>query len=109
MIFFEGTAENITERRIAQTALLEKTRLLDTLLHNLPGMAYRCHNDHGGAMEFVSAGSSLLTGYEPGELTDNGTVCYSSLIEPEGREKVRDQGTIRNPGTAAIPDGIPDP
>jgi PAS domain S-box-containing protein len=91
VIFYEGTTEDITERRLAEAALLEKTRLLDTLLHNLPGMSYRCLNDPDRTMEFVSDGSRLLTGYDPGEFIDKGTVTYGSLIVPENQERVRDQ------------------
>jgi len=66
----------------------EGQRLLGTLLDNLPGMAYRCRNDRGWTMEFVSEGSRALTGYSPAELTGNGSVVFGDLILEEDREAV---------------------
>jgi PAS domain S-box-containing protein len=88
LIFYEGTTEDITERRRAEEALSEKTRLLNTLLDNLPGMAYRCRNEPDWPMEFVSDGSRFLTGYDPEDLVLSKTVSYGSLIDPEDREMV---------------------
>jgi PAS domain S-box-containing protein len=52
-----------TKRVYAEQALRESQRTLSTLISNLPGMAYRCHNDANWTMEFVSEGSLALTGY----------------------------------------------
>lgn len=91
IVFYEGTTEDITARRLAEQALAEKTRLLDTLLHNLPGMAYRCRNDPAWSMEFVSGGSRFLTGYDPADLIENRNVSYGSLILSEDRDMVWDR------------------
>ncbi len=76
------SATNITE-------LKERDRSLRTLLGNLPGMAYRCHNDHDWSMAFVSEGALALTGYSPEKLI-SGELPYESLIHPDDRELVRE-------------------
>jgi PAS domain S-box-containing protein len=81
---------DITERKLAEDRLLESRRTLQTLMSNLPGMAYRCRNDHDWTMEFVSEGSVNLTGYQPAELIGNSKIAYNQLIHPDECEKVWD-------------------
>ena len=80
---------DITERKLAEDGLLESRRMLQTLMSNLPGMAYRCRNDRDWTMEFVSEGSVNLTGYKPAELINNSKITYNQLIHPDECEKVR--------------------
>ncbi len=81
---------DITERKLAEEGLLENRRTLQTLMSNLPGMAYRRRNDSEWTMEFVSEGSANLTGYQPAELINNSKITYYQLIHPDECEKVRD-------------------
>ena len=75
-------------RRWEAELLAERERFLDTLLGNLPGMAYRCLNDRDWTMLYVSRGCLELTGYEREELIGNAAVSYAQLIHPEDRERV---------------------
>ncbi len=75
-------------RKQAEEKLRESQRTLATLMSNLPGMAYRCRNDPEWTMEFVSEGSSELTGYLPDDLVGNRRVAYAGLIHPDDREMV---------------------
>ncbi len=68
--------------------LAETRRRLDTVVGNLPGLAYRCRNDAGWTMEYLSDGCKALTGYEPEELIGNRSVAYGDLILPEDRAPV---------------------
>jgi PAS domain S-box-containing protein len=86
-----GSHTDITERKKAEAALKESQRMLATLMDNLPGMAYRCHNDPEWTMEFVSEGSLALTGYAPATLAGNEGVFYGDLIHLEDREEVWNQ------------------
>ncbi len=43
---------------------------LETVLKNLPGMAYRCFNRRNWPMEFVSEGCFSLCGYERCDLEE---------------------------------------
>lgn len=79
---------DITAAKIAEQALQERERELYTLLSNLPGMAYRCHNDPYWTMEFVSDGCLALTGYPAEDLLHNLRVSYAELIVPEDRALV---------------------
>ena len=69
----------------------ETQRAMETLLSNLPGMAYRCRNDAAWTMEFVSEGCAELTGHPPADLVGNAKLAFSELIHPEDRQTVWDQ------------------
>ncbi len=58
-----------------------------TLLKNMPGLAYRCHNDGGNwVMEYISSGATELTGYLPEELTGSEGLVFGDLIHDDDRE-----------------------
>ena len=80
--------EDITGQKLAEEALADNRRMLDTLMQNLPGMVYRCRNDPDWTMEFVSRGCKDLTGYDPEDLINNRVVSFESLIVPEDRQHV---------------------
>jgi PAS domain-containing protein len=63
---------------------------LTTLVHTLPGMAYRCQWNRSWAMEFVSLGCQALTGYSCEELVGDATEPWHSLVHPEDMENVLD-------------------
>ncbi|SDK00005.1 EAL domain-containing protein [Billgrantia gudaonensis] len=83
------------DRQQAQSALQasegharESERRLDTLLNHLPGMAYRCLNDHAWTMTILSRGAETLTGYPIESLIDNRHISYAELIHPDDRERL---------------------
>jgi PAS domain S-box-containing protein len=84
---YRGVGRDITERRRAEEALRESQRALSALMSNLPGMAYRCHNDRHWTMDFVSEGAHALTGWRPGALV-SGQVRYGDIIHAQDREAV---------------------
>lgn len=63
--------------------------LLPNLMHNLPGMAFRCMNDSEWSMLFISEGCVDLTGYCADDLIDNTALSYNDLILEEDRHLVR--------------------
>ncbi|HEY5504812.1 MAG TPA: PAS domain S-box protein, partial [Sedimentisphaerales bacterium] len=79
---------DITERKLVEDRLIESRRTLQTLMSNLPGMAYRCRNDRDWTMKFVSEGCLNLTGYQPSELVNNSKTAYNRLIHPDECEQV---------------------
>jgi len=78
----------IASLRATEAALRASEQRLNTLLANLPGMAYRCANDPDWTMAFVSEGAQALTGYSRDELTGRDGVRYASLIHPADRRYV---------------------
>lgn len=85
------SGEDITARESAEIALREQQRMMETLLSNLPGMAYRCMNTPDWTMKYVSRGVLELTGYMPHELIDNHETSYAALIETDFETIVWDQ------------------
>ncbi len=59
------------------------------LLHNLPGMSYRCHADGQWTMVFMSEGVRKLTGYGANDFIDNAVRLYNDIIHPEDRDRVK--------------------
>jgi PAS domain S-box-containing protein len=76
------------ERKQAELALAESQRTLLTLMSNIPGIAYRCLNDPGWTMLFISEGCYNLTGYAVEAFTTQKTVTYHQIIHPEDRPLV---------------------
>lgn len=79
--------ENILYRHIEDKTKVEKQR--QTLLNNLPGLAYQCLNDQHWTMLFLSQGCLELTGHEPSDIILNQTISYHDLIHPDDRAMVR--------------------
>ncbi len=80
------TMVDISRRKSAEAGLAESQRRLSTLMASLPGMAYRCRNDHDWTMEFVSEGCFNLCGYRAEELTRNRVISWNGLIFREDRD-----------------------
>ncbi len=74
------------ERHQLLNSLQESKIRLETLVGNLPGMAYRCQNDIPWTMIYVSSGCEAVTGYQSDELEHNRLVDYSDLIHAEDRD-----------------------
>ena len=70
---------------------LDEARVLDTLVHNLDGMAYRCLDDAQWTMLFVSQGCTDLTGHAPRDLVRSSRVTWEALTHPDDRLRVREQ------------------
>ena len=68
---------------------VDQARILDNLVHNLQGMAYRCLNDSEWSMIFVSQGCYDLTGYSPEELLPGGSITWERMTHPDDRVPVR--------------------
>ncbi len=78
------------KNRNANAILKESERKLNTLLNNLPGIAYRCKNDPGWTMEFIGDGFKKMTGYSKSDIILNRKKSFNELIHPDDRKKVWD-------------------
>jgi PAS domain S-box-containing protein len=81
-------SRDVTERKLAEMALVKNERMMQTLVSNLPGMVYRCHNDRKRTMEYLSEGCMNVTGYEPSDLTKNAKLAFNEIIISDDREMV---------------------
>ena len=79
---------SVQARQASEGLLQESQRSLQSLIGNLPGMAYRCRNDVDWTMEFVSDGCEDLTGYPPEWLIASQRVSFNSLIHPDDQPLV---------------------
>ncbi|HOH47302.1 MAG TPA: PAS domain-containing protein, partial [Candidatus Cloacimonadota bacterium] len=85
----KNTIYRAYEKDGACSTNLLSPELMTNIMHNLPGIAYRCINDGDWTMLFLSEGCVQLTGYNPEELLYNRDLSYDDLIVPEDRELVR--------------------
>lgn len=77
----EARIEIAGVRARAESEIAESQRRLQTLVSNLPGMAYRCRNDDDLTMEFISEGVLAVTGYTAEDLVRK-RVRWSDLWHP---------------------------
>ncbi|ESP87896.1 putative signal-transducing histidine kinase / response regulator [Candidatus Halobonum tyrrellensis G22] len=81
LLLWEG--RDVTERR-------RRTRELETLVDNLPGVVYRGTADGGWPMEEVGGRVEHLTGYSASELGSQGGPCGDELVHEDDREEWRE-------------------
>ncbi len=77
----------LLEERFRVRQLHTNADRLETLLKNLPGMAYRCFNRKHWPMEFVSEGCHALCGYERRDLEEQ-RVLWGTFTHPDEIERV---------------------
>ncbi|MFC5135977.1 MULTISPECIES: PAS domain S-box protein [Haloferacaceae] len=78
---------NAVEATRAHELLAERTRRLETLIENLPGMIYRCRNEPRWPMETVEGETESLTGYASETLERNEVEWGEEVIHPDDRER----------------------
>jgi PAS domain S-box-containing protein len=81
------TVRRQVEERTAELA--ESRRQLSTLLHALPGMAFRCSYDEQLTVLFVSEGARDLTGW-PAQQLVSGAIHFRDIIHPDDIGRVRE-------------------
>ncbi|WP_144906198.1 PAS domain S-box protein [Halobellus captivus] len=79
---------NAVDARQSNRLLSERTRRLETLIENLPGMVYRCRNEPGWPMETVEGEVESLTGFTAEALERNEVQWGDEIIHPEDRDTV---------------------
>ena len=79
---------NAVDAYRSQQLAQERTRRLETLISNLPGMVYRCRNDPEWPMQTVEGEVDELTGYRAGTLEDNEILWGTEILHPDDRESM---------------------
>jgi PAS domain S-box-containing protein len=79
---------NVVAGHRSRAVLDERTRRLETLISNLPGVVYRCRNEPDWPMEFVGGECEELTGY-PADALEGGDVGWGEdITHPDDRDRV---------------------
>jgi len=81
-------ATDITERKHAEAEVRESRRQLESLLGQLPGMAFRFSNDGHLTPVYVSRGAAGLTGHTARDFLEK-HITLEEIIHPEDRQRVR--------------------
>ncbi|MGL6194632.1 MAG: response regulator [Thermoguttaceae bacterium] len=72
----------------------ESQRRMETLVSNLPGMAFRCRNNPPDyTMEFVSGGWKDISGYEADDLIENKKMKYFDVVHLDDQERLSKENT----------------
>lgn len=79
---------DVTHVKNVEKRVIESERKLSTLMNNLPGMAYRLIKKDNWEVEFVSNGSSLVTGYDPLFFMGKQLKGFEALIHPDDLKRV---------------------
>lgn len=79
---------DITERKRAEAAAIEREERFRTLIENIPGAVYRCAVDESWTMEFLSDDIEGITGYPASDFLGNEARTYASVIHPDDRDLV---------------------
>ncbi|QRK08790.1 PAS domain-containing protein [Archangium violaceum] len=77
----------LARAELAEAAAHESERVLSTLMGNLPGMAYRCHNAPGFPLSYASPKALELTGYSAEDFTSH-RVLWADLLHPDDVQEV---------------------
>jgi PAS domain S-box-containing protein len=62
---------------------------LERLVRRVPGMVYRCRDEPGRPMSFVSEAAADVTGYDPAAIESGRVSWDEDVIHPDDRESVR--------------------
>lgn len=91
-VFVLVLVTDTSEERKAKLALEESHRQMKTLVNNLPGIVYRCQNNHNWSMDYISAACEEITGY-PQEyfLGSEQTGGLAKIIHADDQQDVWEQ------------------
>ena len=81
----------VVEREVRERTaeLTESRRQLSSLMHALPGMAFRCRYEDSVTVLYASEGAFALTGWDA-ESFVAGTVPFRDCVHPDDLERVRE-------------------
>jgi PAS domain S-box-containing protein len=83
LLCYEGTVEEITDRKHVEAALREREERFRSLVNNIPGAVYRCAYDPTWTMEFLSDAIEIIVGYPASAFIHNRILSFASLIVEE--------------------------
>lgn len=85
-IGIRGTLVDISDRKKTELKLEKSERTLSNLISNLPGFVYRCKNDTGWTMEYLSEGFTMVSGYAIEDIIEVKKLTFNDIIHPDYRD-----------------------
>ena len=82
-----GVGIDVTERTRAEDELRESQRLMDSILSQLPGLAYRCLVDKNWTVLFASGQFRPIGGIDTEDLVA-GRIYYGDILHPDDAEQL---------------------
>jgi len=73
---------------VAQMYDSVEPNVIESVITRLNGFFYRCQNDAGYTMLFLTDGIEALTGYPPAEILNNRTRTFASIMYPQDASAV---------------------
>lgn len=89
--YLDGFILDVTERKIAQTALVESEKKYRTLLDNMNEAVIMVDNDD--RIKYINKKFTEIIGYTPDEIV--GKIGYEVLIDPKDHEIIKDANIKR--------------
>ena len=84
---FVGFITDLTPRREMEIAVREKDEQLQSMIANIPGIAFRCNYDINWSMQFISNRVFQLTGWQAQDFLD-GTIHFPKITNADDLAKV---------------------
>ena len=88
--YFAGIVYDVTERKQAQSELLERERQQSAIVASLPGLAYRCSLERPWRMFSIGGAVEQLTGHGSDDFLVRG-VTWTELVHPEDLSAVTER------------------
>ena len=91
-LLLKGMRERLEEKNVlVKQELSENRRQLNTLMDNLPGIAYRSDVDTSRTMQFMSVGTHEITGFPHTHFTEDGMEPFISVVAEEDRAELTER------------------
>lgn len=78
-----GSHIDVTQEVIIKEELQKSRDQFQALVHNIPGITYRCLTDEHWTMLYMSGSIDPLSGYPASDFIDNSVRSYASVIHPD--------------------------
>jgi PAS domain S-box-containing protein len=92
---FASSLADFMALALARNERLHLMKRNETLMNNLPGMAYQCiNNPPDFTFTYVSDGSYDLMGYMAEELTGNSSLKFFDMVHPDDAETLAKQNEV---------------
>lgn len=86
----EELEKRVGHTREIEEKLNEREESFDSLIHNIPGIVYRCECEKDWKMSFISDSIEEFTGYPASDFIDEKVRKFSSIIYPDDRAMVEE-------------------